>query len=77
MAVAVCGCGCTREPDGSWLVVRAEPTCPLGHQGGERGFAEGGAARVSGVGECVTVVFERQSRTALLLTGDDGQPRRL
>jgi hypothetical protein len=50
--------------------------CPLGHQGGERGWAEGQPSRVSGVGECVTVVFDRQSRTALLTTAADGPATR-
>lgn len=71
MAVAACGCGCVREPDDSWLIVTAAAGCPQGHQGGERGYAEGAPARVTGVGECLTVVFERHSRTAMLLTPDD------
>lgn len=71
MAVAACGCGCLREPDGSWLIVKAASGCPHSHQGGERGYAEGAPARVTGVGECLTVVFDRQSRTAMLLTPDD------
>lgn len=53
------------------MIVTAEARCPHGHQGGERGYAEGAPARVTGVGECVTVVFDRQSRTAMLLTPDD------
>jgi len=71
MAVAVCGCECTREPDGSWVVRIPAPSCSLGHVGGERGWSEGKPTRVSGVGECVTVVFERESRTALLTTPAD------
>lgn len=71
MAVAVCGCGCVRESDGSYVVMQPAPSCPHGHLGGERGHAEGTPARVTGVGECVTVVFERQSRTAMLLTPED------
>lgn len=53
------------------MIVTAASGCPHGHQGGERGYAEGAAARVTGVGECITVVFDRQSRTAMLLTPDD------
>lgn len=68
MAVATCGCGCVSEPDGVWVVATPDSTCPLGHRGGERGHAEGKPTRVVGIGECVTVVFERQSRTALLTT---------
>lgn len=71
MAVSVCGCACSLQPDGSWVVVQAAPSCPHGHLGGERGFAEGVPARVTGVGECVTVVFDRQSRTAMLLVADE------
>ncbi len=53
------------------MIVRAAEGCPHTHRGGEVGHAEGPAARVTGVGECVTVVFDRQSRTAMLLTPDD------
>lgn len=69
-----------REGDGGWLIVTAAAGCPHGHLGGERGYAEGAPARVTGVGECVTVVFdspgsgqpsERHSRTAMLLTPDE------
>ncbi len=75
MAFAVCGCGCTREPDGSWVVEQPAPACVLGHVGGERGFAEGVAAHVMGVGDCLTVVFDRQSRTALLDVTHDPKVR--
>ena len=57
------------------MIVRAASGCPHGHQGGERGYAEGAPARVTGVGECVTVVFDRSSRTAMLLTAEDTNPR--
>jgi len=57
------------------MIVRAAGGCPHGHQGGERGYAEGAPARVTGVGECVTVVFDRSSRTAMLLTPEDNAPR--
>lgn len=53
------------------MIATAAAGCPHGHQGGERGYAEGVPARVTGVGECVTVVFDRSSRTAMLLTADD------
>lgn len=71
MAVAVCGCGCAREPDGAWVIVAPEPDCPSGHVAGLRGWSEGEPSRVAGVGECVTVVFERASRTAMLCTPAD------
>jgi hypothetical protein len=32
---------------------------------------EGEPSRVTGVGECVTLVFERASRTAMLYTASD------
>jgi hypothetical protein len=57
------------------MIVRAAGGCPHGHQGGERGYAEGAPARVTGVGECVTVVFDRSSRTAMLLTAEETTPR--
>lgn len=66
MAVSVCGCTCNHELDGSWLLVEAAAGCPLGHVGGERGWAEGAPVRVSGVGDCLTIVFERRSRAAVL-----------
>jgi hypothetical protein len=71
MAVAVCGCACAREPDGAWVIVAPEPDCPQGHVAGLRGWSEGEAARVAGIGECITVVFERLSRTAMLCTAAD------
>lgn len=71
MAVAVCGCGCAREPDGAWVIVAPEPDCPQGHVAGLRGWSEGEASRVTGIGECITVVFERESRTAMLCTPAD------
>ena len=71
MAVAACGCGCAREPDGAWVIVAPEPDCPQGHLAGLRGWSEGEASRVTGVGECITVVFERASRTAMLCTAAD------
>ena len=72
MAVAVCGCGCAREPDGAWVIVAPDEDCPHGHVAGLRGWTEGEASRVTGVGECITVVFERASRTAMLCTAGDG-----
>jgi hypothetical protein len=71
MAVAVCGCSCVREADGAYVIVQPDTSCPHAHRGGEKGWAEGAPSRVTGVGECVTVVFERQSRTAMLLTPDE------
>lgn len=53
------------------MIVSVASGCPHGHQGGERGHAEGPPARVTGVGECVTIVFDRTSRTAMLLTPAD------
>ena len=57
------------------MIVHAEPTCPSGHYLGQLGQAEGDSSRVTGVGECVTVVFERESRTAMLLTSSDRNTR--
>jgi len=71
MATAVCGCTCAREPDGSWVVALADRDCALGHHGGEHGWEDGPPSRVTGVGVCVCVVFERDSRTALLTTRRD------
>ncbi len=53
------------------MIVSVASACPHGHQGGERGYAEGPPARVTGVGECVTVIFDRSSRTAMLMTAAD------
>ncbi|MGZ5969331.1 MAG: hypothetical protein ACXWP4_16770 [Polyangiales bacterium] len=69
--MAVCGCSLVREADGAYVIVQPAATCPHAHQGGEKGHPEGAPSRVTGVGECVTVVFERQSRTAMLLTPDE------
>ena len=71
MAIAACGCTVVREPDGSWLVAATEESCPHGHEVGMRGWIEGEPARVTGVGECVTIVFDRASRTAMLMTPAD------
>ena len=71
MAVAVCGCTCVREPDGSWVIVVADPECAHAHSAGQRGETEGDPSRVTGIGECITVVFDRASRTAMLLTTAD------
>lgn len=76
MAVAVCGCRCAREPDEVWVIVSADPDCPCGHVEGLRGVSEGEPTRVTGVGECLTVVFERDSRTVMLATPSDGPARR-
>ena len=48
-----------------------DPDCPHGHVDGLHGWTEGEATRVSGIGECITVVFERASRTAMLCTPAD------
>ena len=69
--MAACGCTMVREPDGSWLVTAPEASCLHGHVVGLRGWIEGEPLRVPGVGECVTLVFERASRTAMLMTPAD------
>lgn len=68
MAVAACGCKIEPESDGSWVVAEAEAACPFAHRAGLRGWVEGEPSRVTGVGSCMTIVFERASRTAMLAT---------
>jgi len=74
MAAAVCGCSVVRDRDGSWIVADVALECPFGHAVGMRGTVEGEPSRVTGVGECVTLVFERASRTAMLATPSDLSP---
>jgi len=71
MAMAACGCGVVREVDGSWVVADANAECPFHHGVGLKGWTEGEPTRVTDVGECVTIVFERASRTAMLTTTKD------
>jgi hypothetical protein len=81
MATAVCGCECQREQAGVWRVVDASDGCALHHQVGQRGFELGAPAPLDGVGDCVTVLFERASRsarisrTSMLVTALDAPPR--
>ena len=76
MAAAVCGCGVVREGDGAWTIADVASGCPFDHAVGERGRIEGEPSRVSGIGECVTIVFERArdrraTRTAMLTTSHE------
>lgn len=73
MAAAVCGCGVVRDEDDDWTILDVAPGCPFGHVVGMRGRIEGEPARLTGIGECVTIVFEHArersaSRTAMLAT---------
>jgi hypothetical protein len=85
MAAAACGCiivhdreghdreGHDREGDDDWIVADVAPRCLHRHVVGQRGRVEGEPARVTGVGACVTIVFERScerasSRTVMLTT---------
>jgi hypothetical protein len=79
MAAAVCGCGLVRGREGedTWIVDDVASRCPLGHVVGDRGRVEGEPTRVSGVGECVTLVFDharkrRPDRIAMLATPSAG-----
>lgn len=71
MANAVCGCECQREREGVWRIVDAAADCALRHQLGQRGVEQGEPSPLDGIGACVTVLFERCSRTAMLVTPRD------
>jgi hypothetical protein len=73
MATAVCGCECQREYEDAWRIVDAAEDCPFQHRIGQVGLEQGQALSVGDIGECVTIVFERTSRTAMLITQRDGR----